>query len=323
MMHPWCARMLGWVCALALLVLPYQARAQTSASAAGGLEPSSAGLLAQSRDGVRRGTEWLARGVDGWFGDRPFEEGGRVSGSVKLRTLWREDRAARTGLTFRARFDLPNLKDRTYLFFGQDNERDLVTNQPAGFTRQQQLISESRSEDQTLFAGLGYALRENLELRAGVRGGYKVYAQARYLKRWQLADNSAFEFRETVFWTVSDRFGSTTAFDYVFRASPSLTYSWRNAATITQRSDGFEWSSSAGAFRSFGDQRTLGVEALMNGRTRVKGGVGEYGLRGTWRQALHEDWLMGELIIGHFWPRGTKDDDRRVWAVGAGVEMLF
>ena len=318
-----CPRVVGWMCVLGVLMLPVQASAEADELSVAEPRFRSVVLLEHSRDGVRRGTEWVARGVDGWFGDRPFEEGGRVSGSVQLRTLWREDSGHSVGLSFRARFDLPNLEERTFLFFGQDNERDLVTNQPAGFTRRQQLIAESRREDQTLFAGLGYAIRDNVELRAGIRGGYKVYAQARYLKRWQLSERSGFEFRETVFWTLNDRFGSTTALDYAFHASPRTTYRWRNAATITQRSEGFEWSSSVGAFRGFGDQRTLGLEALLNGKTRRQGGVGEYGVRASWRQALHEDWLMGEFIIGHFWPRGVRADEPQVWAVGLGLEMLF
>ena len=35
--------------------------------------------LDSSRQGVRQATEWVARGVDSWFGDIPFEEGGKVT----------------------------------------------------------------------------------------------------------------------------------------------------------------------------------------------------------------------------------------------------
>lgn len=282
------------------------------------------GWLDQGRVAVQRTTEWVARGVDGWFGDRPFEDGGQVSGSVRLRSLWRQDGANRLGLTFRARLEMPNLKERSYLFLGQDNERDLITNQPEQFTREQQLLPERRREDQTLFAGLGYALREHIDLRLGVRGGYKVYAQARYRKRWQVTLQDRFDLRETVFWTGSERFGSTTAFDYEHARSPGFALRWRNAATISQRSDGLEWSSSVGAFRAVGPLRQVGVEVLINGATADKVGVREYGVRATWRQAVYRDWLMGELIVGHFWPRD--DDDpvrRRSWAVGGSFEMLF
>lgn len=299
-----------------------QAPESQGADPAGGLRLP---FLERTRENVRAGTEWVARGVDGWFGDKPFEEGGHVSqGRLGLRTLWRQDDGFDFNVRFRVRMQLPNARDKAYLIIGRDNERELVNDRPEAFSRQQQLLADRRREDETFFAGVGFALRDSIDLRVGVRGGYKVYTQARYRKRWSLGPADALEFRETLFWTVSDGFGATTAFDYDHIVGPSLTFRWLNAATISESTDGLAWSSSAGLYKAFGDLHLLSAEALINGETASGLGVTEYGLRLKWSQPVYKDWLIGELILGHFWPRKNVETERgKAWALGAGVEMRF
>lgn len=280
--------------------------------------------LETTRGFTHRTVRSVATTIDSWFGDEPFEGRGKVSGRLGMNALWRQDDGTSANVRFRVRMDLPNLKRRTYLFFGQDNERELITDQPESFSRQQQLLRERRHDDQSFFAGLGYALRDSIEFRAGVRGGYKIYAQARYRKQWWLSDRDSLLFRETVFWTVRDNFGSTTALDYEHAYSSSLSFRWGTAATVTRRTDGFDWSSSAGFFKALGDKRLLSLEALVNGATGSSIDVAEYGIRATWRQVLYKDWVVGNLTLGHFWPRDEDDPSReRSWAVGTGVELRF
>lgn len=288
-------------------------------------EPRSIMWLENSREQVRAATEWVARGIDGWFGDKPFEEGGKVSqGRLGLRTLWRQDDGFDFNLRFSARMELPNLRDRAYLFVGRENERELVTDKPETFSRQQQLLSESRHQDETFFAGLGFAIRDSIETRIGVRGGYKFYAQARYRHSWHFSEKDELEFRETVFWTVSDGFGSTTSLDYEYLLGPSLAFRWLNSGTFSQKTDGMAWATSAGLYKAFGRDRLLSGEALVNGETGIGVGIREYGLRVKWQQPVYRDWLIGEVILGHFWPRKDELSERgRSWAVGAGLEMRF
>lgn len=288
-------------------------------------ELEGGGWLASFREGVRLGTDRAVRWIDSWFGDRPASaHQGLVHGRLSLNTLWREDNGLDHNLRFRAKVDLPNLQEKAYLFIGQDNENDFITDQPDAFTRQSRLLAEERREDQTFFAGLGYALRDNIDLRVGIKGGLNAYAQARYTKRWTLSGQAYTEFRETLFWAVRDGFGLTTAFDYDHTLAPQLALRWKNAATVSQSTDALSWKSSLGLYQALGDQRQLSYEALISGETGDRVRVGEYGLRTTYRQAIHRDWLFGELIVGHFWPRSDDDPARqRSWAMGVGLEMLF
>lgn len=287
--------------------------------------PLVTNVLDRSRTHVQDFSEWVGEEVNSWFGDRPFSAGkGVTGGSIGLRSLWRQDDGLQTNVRVRARFDLPNLRDKAYLFLGQDNERELITDKPEIFSREQQLLEQSRREDQTAFVGLGYALLDHIDFRVGIRGGYKAYTQVRYRQKWMLSAADRVEFRETLFWSVSEGFGSTTTLDYDHAYSPTLTLQWRNAATISEEHDRMAWSSSLGVSRTFGDHRILSLDALFNGQGGSKVDVEEYGLRLKWSQPVYRDWLLGEVIVGHFWPRHQEDSERdRSWAVGAGLEIRF
>ena len=73
-----------------------------------------------TRRSVRSTAEWLARGVDSWFGDKPFEEGGKVTdGRLSVSLLQRHDENTDLSVRFNARFGLPNVEERVYLFIGR------------------------------------------------------------------------------------------------------------------------------------------------------------------------------------------------------------
>jgi len=281
--------------------------------------------LHETRDYLRDFLEGVGRTVDGWFGDVPPEPTQRlVNGRLSLNTLWRRDEGLQTGLNFRGKFNLPNLKNKAYLYFGQDNERDLVTDQPEEFSRRQRLLAEQDDRDKTFFAGLGYALRENIDLRGGIRGPLRPFVQARFVKKWYPGDSDEIEFRETLFWEGKEGFGLTTALNYQYGFTRDLEFRWRNSVTLSESTDALAWQSSAGFYLRLGGPRQLSIEALINGETGHTLPVDEYGVRGIYRRAIYEDWLLGEFIVGHFWPRDENDPEReKSWAAGIGVEMLF
>jgi hypothetical protein len=310
------------------IVLPLcLAAAMSSPVAAQSQNPPAEGepdVFDAARDTVRSTAVWLARSVDSWFGDRPFDQGGKVSdGRLDINYLHRRDEGNDFSVRFNARFRLPNIERQTYLFLGRDDQRELVADTPAAFTRQDRLQSERRSE-RAFFAGLGYDWRENIDFRLGLRGGLKPYAQARYRQRWAMGPRGFMEFRETVFWSLDDHLGSTTALSYERSFSPTLAMRWLSAATITQRSKAFDWSSDLGLIKDFGEGRQGSVEGIVNGLTGSGVAVHEWGLQTRWQQPLHRSWLHGELIVGRFWARPDAASARQaVWALGLGMKMRF
>lgn len=296
------------------------------AAASEASSPAEAGIpiLDRSRAMVHDFTEGVARHVDSWFGDKPFEQGGKVSGSIGFKFLGRQHESPDASFRFGAKLDMPNVKDNTYLFFGQENERELLTDQPEPFTRRELLLPEDRRDDQTLFAGIGIALRDYIDFRAGLRSGIKPYAQARYKKAWVTGERNRIDFRETLFWNRKDGVGSTTSLSFGHGFSRSLAFRWHLAGTISDETDGLAWSNSMGIFKTFGDQRSLSLEALIGGTTAGSDNVSETGVRAIWKQPVYRDWTLVEVSLGHFWPQGdAKDESRRGWALGVGFEILF
>lgn len=281
-------------------------------------------VLESTRESVRSTAEWLARGVDSWFGDKPFERGGKVSdGRLLLGVLKRQQESTDYKLRFNARFRLPNLEERAYVFIGRDNPREVLADTPQALTRQQQLQSEAR-DDNRFFAGVGFALLDRVDFRLGMRSGLKPYVQGRYNQSWTVSERERIDFRETLFFSVSDRLGSSTALSYEYALTPALAVRWLNNATITQKTREFEWSTNLGLYRLYGRQRLLSLEALMSGMTGQGVAVGDYGLQAKWEQPLHKDWLLGEVMVGRFWPRPDRFEERRsIWAVGGTLKLLF
>ena len=300
------------------------ASAATTAAATAAAAAAADPLFEPTRQSVRSTTEWLARGVDSWFGNRPFSEGGKVTdGRLSVFLLTRQHEKTDVSVRFNARAWLPNLQDRAYLFLGRDDDRQAVIDQPDALSRQQRLLREPNA-DASFFAGLGFALHDSVQFRVGFHGGLKPYAHARVGHAWQLSGADRIDVRETLFWTPGDQFGSTTALSYEHAYSPTLVLRWLNAATITQDSRKFEWSSSLGAYRSFGDQRLLSLEALCSGKESTGFPFTDIGVQAKWEQPVHKDWLLGEILVGHFWPRPDAQSERtRAWAVGAGLKMRF
>lgn len=318
------AMILGPAVTTALALLCCTAQAQAPATQPVETPGNVEQTLETTRETVRATALWLARGVDSWFGDKPFEQGGSVTDGVfSIGLLRRPPDGLKAQLRFNARFRLPNLQERAYLFVGRDDTREVIRDQPGSLTRRQRLQPES-PDDNRFFAGIGLALRESTDLRVGFRGGIKPYAQLRWRRPIPLAPNRLAEVRQTFFWTVDDHLGSTTAGSIEQLLSPELALRWLGSLTYTQDAKRWDAATSVGTYRHFGAQRQLALEVLATAAQRTGVTLTDYGLRATWRQPVYEDWALGEVMLGHFWPRADASVAREPgWAVGGTLILRF
>ncbi len=299
---------------------------QTAASAEDEYtEEEEIAVLEASRQGLRQASEWAARNIDGWFGDLPFEQGGKISrGRLRLRTVWREPDDFDVNLRFRLRMTLPNLENKAHVLIGRENDRDWVRDRPMTVMEQQRLLRENKKDDETFFAGIGLEWLDTIRLSLGLRDLYKPYVKARYTREWQIDERNQLEFNETGFWALDDGFGTTTTIDYEHALSSLLSVRWLNSGTVSEEDEGLDWYSSLGLYRVFAKQRLLSGEILADGETGKDVAVQEYGILVKWRQPVYRDWLLGELSLGHYWEREDAASQREAkWALGMGVQMNF
>ncbi len=287
--------------------------------------PSAPEVLAAARHNAQAGAKWLARGVDSWFGNKPFEEGGSVThGRLSLVAFKRQDQKMDVDLRFSARYRLPNVEQQAYLFIGRDDAREVQRDTPDGLSDPLRLQTGGGPTQRTLLAGLGLTLQEWLDFRVGLGRRLKPYAQARYIVPWVLAPGHALDFRQTLFWTREDRFGLTTALSLDSTLNRTLALRWLNATTTTQEAKATQWSSSLGLYALVTDRHQVSVEALFSGTSQRGPGVivSDRGLLAKWEQPVHQNWLLGELMVGHFWPlRDAAGPRQPAWAVGIGLKM--
>ncbi|MCW5633175.1 MAG: hypothetical protein KIT17_07540 [Rubrivivax sp.] len=295
--------------------------ASAPAPAAG---PAAEPALETAREAVRSGAEWLARSVDSWFGDLRFEQGGSVrDGRLSLALLKRESETLDQRVRFDARLRLPNVERNAYVFIGRGNEREGVVDRPGTLSQRDRLRTET-DEQQSFFGGLGVTLRDLFDFRIGVRGALRVYAQARYREAWSHGEDDLAAFSQTFFWTVRDQVGSTTALSLEHAFGPLLTVRWLGSGTITRREEELEWFTLLGAYRGYGEDRLLALEGLATGVHGAPVDVADYGVRVRWQQPVLRRWLIGEVILGHFWPRPDPAAPRGAsWALGVSATMRF
>lgn len=279
-------------------------------------------LADTARSSVRAIAHWLAGGVDRWFGDQPFEQGGQVRDAhLSLNLLKRQGETTDVDLRFNARWRLPNLEKKTYLFLGRDDPDELISDQPGALSSPNRPLAPP-ADQLRFFAGVGRTLNNHVDVRLGLRGALKPYAQARYRTQWALGDRGLAEFRQTLFWSVDDRAGTTSSVSCEHVFSPVLAARWLSSATLTQASRRVGWSSLIGGYRAFGPHELLSVEALVSGRQGSGVKLTDYGAQLRWEQPLHRSWLVGSLVVGHFWPRPDAQGPRRsAWAGGISLRM--
>ena len=280
-------------------------------------------MIETTRQSVRSTVEWLASGIDKRFGDKPFTDGGKVTdGQLGLAYLNREGQSSHVNIRFNARFRLPNLSRFQYLYLGNDNERNVVTDQPDRRSLRDQ-IRQRNGGDNSFFAGVGMWLAESVDVRIGFRGPLKPYTQARLRHEWQLSPYDWVEARETLFYTVKDRAGSTTALEYQHALAPDLALRWLNSGTITQSAPHMAWNSTLGLYQSFGNERVLGVELQHSGSELDGVSTNDVGVQTRWEQPLHKN-VLGEVSLGHFWTKTSVDPKRDgQWAFGVAVTLKF
>jgi len=328
LVHAWWK---GWATVAACLAMAMPAIAQQPQTVDPPPPPTPAetavGAAAETTQRAARSTaEWLARHVDSWFGDEAFTDVGRVTnGRFDVSLFHRQDQGTSVDVRFDARFRLPNLEKRAYVFVGRDDRRDAIQDTPDASSLRTRLLAENR-DDRSFLAGLGLSLADSIDLRVGLSSRAQPYAQARWRERWEPTASQFIELRQTFFVTRADRVGSTTALTYEQRLSPLWTLRWLNAATITEVSRNFEWSSSLGALRLLSGERLITAEAVFAGTGTQGTGVGssDAGVLLKWEQPVYKNWLRGELVAGHFWPRPDANSARgRAWAVGTSLKLQF
>ncbi len=269
---------------------------------------------------------------DGLFGERnerTISSAKNTSGRLEISGLNSDYEGTKLRVRGNVRFDFPNLDRRLNAFIGRDDEDDFIKDRSEGLALRSQFLDFA--DQNRWLAGLGYSLpgtyKEKVDFRVGGKLGSEpeIFAQGRYRRNFLIDKRNLFHFRETLFWTNRDGFGSTTSFDFDHVVKRTMLLRWANIGTVSESTDGFEWRSAMLLYQSLrADGQALAYEAFIRGETANEVPLTEWGARAIYRQPLmRRDWLAGEVVLGYSWPRYELVDPREgSLTVGVGLEIL-
>ncbi len=268
---------------------------------------------------------------DGLFGERSelaVASARGASGRLELSGLNSEYEGTKVRMRGNVRFDFPNFSKRWNAFIGRDDQDDFISDRSEGLALRSQFLDFA--DENRWLAGLGYSLPGTYKQRTDFRVGGKlgtepeIFAQGRYRRNFLINERNLVHFRETLFWTNRDGFGSTTSVDYDHVVKRTMLLRWGNIGTVSESTDGLEWRSAILLYQSLAKAKALAYEVFVRGETAWEVPLKEYGARTIYRQPLlHRDWLAGEVVLGYSWPRFEFEDERNgSLAIGLGLEML-
>lgn len=264
---------------------------------------------------------------DGLFGERDLDVALRSHGRLEVSTAYSEYTGSRTRVRFDARVKLPALEERLSAFVGLDDEDDFVRDRSEGAA----LRSRPDADDHDAFlAGLGFVGRTTdtfqSEFRVGARSIRlpKVFVQNRFTWIPYSDERDRVFLRLTPFWNNRDGAGGTTntSFDHIL--AEAFLLRWATAATITEESPGLDWRTALVLYQNLAGTRAVAYEAFIRGATGAAEPLGDFGVRGVYREPFFDGSLFGQLVLGYSWPRDDPALEREGAAdIGLGVEMPF
>ena len=266
---------------------------------------------------------------DGLFGERNnIATARRTSGRFEISGLNSQYEGTKARTRGNIRFDFPNLDNRFNAFLGRDVEDDFIRDRNEGLALRSQFLRLETNE--RWLAGLGYGLPGSYKQRTDFRIGGKlgqepeIFVQGRHRRNWVINDRNLWHFRETLFWTNRDGFGSTTSFDFDHVVTRTLLLRWGTVGTVSEATDGLDWRSAWLLYYNLPRARAIAFEVFIRGETANEVPLKEWGTRVIYRQQLlRRDWLAGEVVTGYSWPRFEREDERQgSYTFGLGVEIL-
>ena len=272
-----------------------------------------------------------ARWFDRFFGEMRYDE--NAARGVQGMAYYQMERRAGSETAhvpgLRLRVALPNLNERLHVFVDRDDERQTIAGRSDTIDSGPTSPVEPREDSAQLgFAYLANFAREILlKFRAGVRargGQLEPFVQGQF--RWVFGETDTTRWRltETIFWRRSEGAGGTTSLDFEAALRSDILFRWFNDATVSESTRLLRWGTGTSLYFDLRKRRAVQAQFTMNGDTGEPVDVSNYGVRVAYRQSVGRPWLIGEVYVGHDYPRPAPEVERLSQTfAGLRLELQF
>jgi hypothetical protein len=291
-------------------------------------EEEQVAILDDASDAVHETVCGAALWFDGLFGERDLASARSANGRIELSTAHSEFEGNDVRVRFDVTVDLPAFQHRLRAFAGRDNEDEIAQDRAEGLGLRTQVNQLQRVED--WFAGLGYRLKDDWNIRSEVRVGVRgfrhpeAFAQVRNTFIAYEDDNDRIQLRATPFVNNVDGIGFTARTDFDHALTMTALVRWDSIATVAEDVSGMQWRTALLLYQNLRRLRAIALEVFERGVTSAPVPIVEYGARTIYRQPFFEGRLFGELVVGYSWPQVDPALDRDGSAgITAGIELPF
>lgn len=250
--------------------------------------------LETRRDNMSRNVSGVGRYLDDWLaGDVVGENSNQSYLRVKLNQQVSETGAYYSNLRISGRVDLPRATERWKLIFeSEQSEQNSIQNQrlsnirPSEFSGGFSYELPERDDGFRFAHDVGVKGRIPLDpfYRFKTRYGHDINSQ------WGVGVNHKIWFYHTEGWGQDARL----FFTRIIRDDMFLRFD--TEVNFRDRYNEFEYAQTVALHRTLGERETLTYEAGVIGTSQPTNQLESYYAQSVYRKAIHEDWLVMELV---------------------------
>ncbi len=251
----------------------------------------------------------FASGIDSFFGtDRNFQETNKSVLQIDATQVTQEGNTPTIGLSFKAKFHLPNAQKRLHLLLESNPDQNLP-GQTLGQQLQQQQTSLFRevSTPDSYGAALRFGNSEEDPLQLNVDGGlkadngkefytYSIHPFARssasYIYPMNLVQLKA---TESAFWFNSTGLGETTLLEIDHKITDKVLFRATSGITFLVNNEADTYHQDFAIFDTIDKEKSLLYQITANGVSRPASEFNEYVALVLYRRRVHQDWVFLEI----------------------------
>jgi hypothetical protein len=262
----------------------------------------------------------FANEIDSFFGDdRNFQETNKSVLQIDATRVMQQANAPNIGLTYKAKFHLPNVQRRLHLLLESNPDQHLP-----GQTLAQQLLQQ----ESTIFKAVatpdsyGAAIRfENKEgspFQLSADGGlkadsgqqfynYSVHPFARSSASYIQAFKSVqLKWTESLFWFNTTGMGENTQLDVDHHYTDRVLLRATTGATFLVSNEDFTFHQDFSIFDTLNEQASLLYQISATGVSRPAAEVTEYVAMVLYRRRVHQDWVFLDINPQLHYPKANE-----------------
>ena len=250
--------------------------------------------LETKRDSMSKNVSGVGRYLDDWLaGDGVGEHSNQSYLRVKLNQQISETGAYYSNVRISGRVDLPRATERWKLIFeSEQSEQNSIQNQR---------LSNIRPSE--FSGGFSYELPERddgfrFTHDVGVKGRIPLDPFYRFKTRYGHDINSQWGLGvdHKIWYYHTEGWGQDARLYFTRSIRDDMFLRFDTEANFRDRDNEFEYAQTVALHRTLGERETLTYEAGVIGTSQPSNRVESYYAQSVYRKAIHEDWLVMELV---------------------------